>query len=525
MDSISCVPGESYLAVLDALYDEDINILTCRSEAGAAMMADAYGKLTGRPGICMVSRGPGATNASPAVHIANHDSTPLILFIGQVNSTMREREAFQEIDYKAMFGGIAKWVMEIDRPERVPELVTMAFRIAMQGRPGPVVVSLPEDMLIRTCKSTDGGYVAPSAPTPARDDVLAVLGYLQDAKSPLIVLGGTSWLAQDRHLLGKLAEKYDVPVATSFRGASLLPPIHPANAGDLGLGRDARLRERLATADVVLLIGGRMSEISSHSYTLLEVPAPRQRIIRVHPDSMELSRMHGPTLEIEATPHTFCSVLAECLRGEEGDGFKPRVDEAHKQFVEQSEKSVQLPGEIQFGEMVRWLGGVLPDDGIICIGAGNYTGWLARHFCFGEANIQLASTSSSMGYSVPAAVMAKHIYRHRIIVAFATDDCFMTNGQEFATAVQYKLPIIVIVLDNCQYGTIRLHQERDYPGRVIATRLRNPNFAGFAKAFDGYGEVATDLEEFKTAFSNATASGVPSIIHCKIDPLAVTRRD
>lgn len=521
VDRVACVPGESYLAVLDALFDSDIDVLTCRTEGGAAMMADAYGKLIGRPGICMVTRGPGATNASPGVHIAKQDSTPMILFVGQVDSGMREREAFQEIDYKSMFGSIAKWVVEIDRPERVAELVGRAFRVAMQGRPGPVVVSLPEDMLTKACVSADIPYFEPSEPWPSPASMNAFSAALEEAERPIVIVGGSRWSADASLEMSRFAEQAGIAVATSFRRATLFPARHPCYAGDLGLGQDPRLRARVAEADLVILVGGRLSEIPSHSYTLLDVPAPRQKLIHVHPDPDELGRVYAPMLAIEATPAAFCQALSGLGRLTARDWFKQAAD-ANAEYKEWSSSPRTLPGDFQYGEAIAWLRDHLPEDAILCNGAGNYTGWIARYFRYGGFGAQLAPTSGSMGYGVPAAVLAKRQFPDRMVVAVAGDGCFLMNGQEFATAVQFDLPIVVIVVDNGQYGTIRMHQERDYPRRVMATQLKNPDFAAYARAFGGHGENVLRSEEFEPAFKRSVDSGKPSIIHCLVDPRAIS---
>lgn len=519
VERISCVPGESYLAVLDALHDSDIDVLICRNEGGAAMMADAYGKLIGRPGICFVTRGPGATNACHGIHIAMQDSTPMILFIGQVEIGAREREAFQEIDYKAMFGPICKWVVEIDKAERVPELVARAFRIALQGRPGPVVVSLPEDMLTQMATVEDVPFVEPASSHPGPAEMQKLAQLLQQAHHPIAILGGSGWNAEASSRFAAFSQRYRLPVATSFRRASLFPATHPNYAGDLGIGPDSRLRKRVEEADLVLLIGGRLSEMPSASYTLLDVPMPRQKLIHVHPGSEELGRVYQPTLAIQASPISF-SVALESLTPEKTLGGEGEAAQAHAEYLEWTSSPRELPGAFQYGEVVAWLSSRLPADAIVCNGAGNYAGWVHRYHRFQQFGRQLAPTSGSMGYGVPAAVMAKRQCPDKVVVAYAGDGCFLMNGQEFATAVQYDAPIIVVVVDNGQYGTIRMHQERDYPGRVIGTQLRNPDFATFAVAFGGHGEAVETTQEFAPAFERALASGKPAILHCKLDPRA-----
>jgi acetolactate synthase I/II/III large subunit len=521
VERVTCVPGESYLAALDALHDSPIDVMICRAEGGAAMMAEAYGKLTGRPGICFVTRGPGSTNASHGVHIAMQDSTPMILFVGQVDTGMREREAFQELDYKAVFGTMAKWAVEIDRPDRIPELVARAFRVALQGRPGPVVISLPENMLTETAAVADAPRVEPASSWPAPSDIERLGAMLATAKAPIAILGGSGWTEAAAAGIARFAERFDLPVATSFRRASLFDAAHSHYAGDLGIGPSPQLKARITGADVILLIGGRMSEMPSSSYTLLDIPVPRQKLVHVHPGSEELGRVYQPALAIQATPAAFAASV-DTLRPSAAPAWKGEAAKAHQDYLDWTETPRELPGAFQYGKVVTWLRDRLPKDAIICNGAGNYAGWLHRHHRFHSFAAQLAPTSGSMGYGVPAAVLAKRQYPDRVVVAFAGDGCFLMNGQEFATAVQYDAALIVIVIDNAQYGTIRMHQERDYPGRVVGTQLKNPDFALYAKAFGGHGERVERTEEFAPAFERALASGKPSILHCLVDPRAIS---
>lgn len=519
VERVTCVPGESYLAALDALYDSGVQVVICRNEGGAAMMAEAYGKLTGRPGVCFVTRGPGATNACHGVHIAMQDSTPMLLFIGQVDRSMREREAFQEVDYRAMFGGMAKWVVEIDRADRIPELVARAYRVAMQGRPGPVVISLPEDMLVDTCNVADAPRVEPVQAWPAPADLRALQDMLARARQPIAVLGGSGWDETACRQFADFARRAGLPVATSFRRAALFPADHPCYAGDLGIGPDARLKARVAEADLLLLVGGRLSEMPSSSYTLLDIPVPRQKLVHVHPGAEELGRVYQPALGIQAGPRAFSAALAQ-VDVPAAPAWQGSAERAHADYLDWTETPRALPGEFQYGQVLAWLRERLPRDAMVCNGAGNYAGWLHRHHRFHTYGTQLAPTSGSMGYGVPAAVLAKLQFPQRTVLAFAGDGCFLMNGQEFATAVQYNAAIIVIVVDNSQYGTIRMHQERDYPGRVVGTQLRNPDFAAMAIAFGGHGERVERTEDFAPAFERAVASGKPAILHCRLDPRA-----
>ncbi len=521
VDRVTCVPGESYLAVLDALHDSGIDTLVCRAEGGAAMMAEAYGKLTGRPGVCLVTRGPGATNACHGVHVAMQDSTPMILFIGQVDRAMRGRAAFQEIDYTAMFGSLAKWVVEIDSAARIPELIARAFRVALQGSPGPVVVSLPEDMLVETAVVADAPFVEPVLPAPAPADIARLGAILEGASRPIAILGGSGWDEAAARAFRRFAERFDLPVATSFRRAALFDADHPNYAGDLGIGPEPRLKARVVEADVILLVGGRLSEMASSGYTLLAVSEPRQTLIHVHPGAEELGKVYQPTLGIQAAPKTFAPAL-EGLAPSRPVAWAGAAAQAHAAYRDWSERPRALPGAFQYGEVVAWLRQRLPPDAILCNGAGNYAGWLHRHHRFHTLDSQLAPTSGSMGYGVPAAVMAKRQHPDRVVVAVAGDGCFLMTGQEFATAVQFDIKIIVVIVDNGQYGTIRMHQEREYPGRVMATRLRNPDFAAYAAAFGGHGERVATTAEFAPAFERALASDKPAILHCLLDPRAIS---
>jgi acetolactate synthase-1/2/3 large subunit len=521
VERLACVPGESYLAVLDALHDAKIDVLVCRNEGGAAMMAEAYGKLTGKPGICFVTRGPGATNASHGIHIAAQDSTPMILFIGQVERAMREREAFQEVDYKAFFGSMAKWVVEVESAARLPELLARAFRVACQGRPGPVVIALPEDVLTELADVPDAPKVIPAESAPTPQDMGRFADLLRTAKKPLFILGGSRWSPEAQKSLISFAEKFGVGITTSFRRAHLFPSDHPNYVGDVGIGPNPKLAARVKEADLLVLLGARMSEMPSSSYSLIDIPNPRQTLVHIHPGAEELGRVYQPALAIQASPNAFCSALADLAQPND----RPWADAtrvARQDFLDWTDTPQKLPGKFQYGEAMKWLRERLPADAIITNGAGNYAIWIHRYYRFRKFGTQLAPTSGSMGYGVPAAVMAKRQRPDSPVVCFAGDGCFMMNGQEFATAVQYDIPLIVVVLDNSMYGTIRMHQEREYPGRVSATVLKNPDFADYAKAFGGHGERVEKTEDFAPAFERAVQSGKPAIIHCIVDPEAIT---
>ena len=521
VDRATCVPGESYLAVLDALHDAAIDVLVCRNEGGACMMAEAQGKLTNRPGICFVTRGPGATNASPGIHIARQDSTPLIVFVGQIDRSMRDREAFQELDYRAVFGTMAKWATEIDQVERIPEIVARAFRVAMQGRPGPVVIALPEDMLVDTATVRDAPRVEPVEPWPAPADMDRLQAMLGAAERPLVILGGSRWTDRAKAATVRFAERFDLPVCTSFRRAHLFPADHPNYAGDLGINPGPKLTARVKEADLVLLVGGRMSEMPSLSYSLFDIPVPAQTLVHVFPEAGEIGRVYQPALAIEASPAAFAASL-ERLQPPREIRWKQRSAEARADYLERSGTPRRLPGAFSAGEAMVWLRERLPLDAIVTNGAGNFATWVHRFLRLDGTRRNLAPTSGSMGYGPPAAIMAKRIHPDRTVVCVAGDGDFLMNGQEFATAVQYGIAVVIVIMDNAMYGTIRMHQERDYPGRVSATRLRNPDFAAYGVAFGGHGERVERTDEFGPAFERAVASGKPAIIHCIVDEQALT---
>lgn len=519
---IFCVPGESYIAVLDALLDVPIEVTVCRQEGGAAMMAEAQGKLTGTPGICFVTRGPGATNAAAGIHVASQDSTPMILFVGQVARSMRGRECFQELDYQAVFGSMAKWVVEIDDARRIPELVSRAFHVATSGRPGPVVVALPEDMLAETVAVQDAlpYQVTETYPAPGQIEQLQAL--LAKAQRPLAILGGSRWSAADVERFQDFALAFQLPVACSFRRQMLFSHTHPCYAGELGFGASPRLLDRIKQADLILLIGGRLSEAPSQSYSLLSVPNPAQTLVHVHADPDELGRVYRAHLAINATPHGFCESLA-ALQAAPTPDAGARVRAAAADAVQWRQLSdIRVPGELKMPAVMQALQAELPRDTIICNGAGNFCTWAQRFWPFEAFGTQLAPTSGSMGYGFPAGLGAKRLYPDRTVLVLAGDGDFLMTGQEFATAVQYELPLIVMLIDNGMYGTIRAHQERGYPGRISATTLRNPDFVAYARAFGGYAERLSTADDCGPALRRALASGLPSLLHCVIDPEAIT---
>lgn len=516
-----CVPGESYLAVLDAFHDRDIAVTVCRQEGGAAMMAEATGKATGRPGVCFVTRGPGATNASAGIHIAQQDSTPMVMFVGQVARRMRGREAFQEVDYRAVFGTMTKWTTEIDDPARVPEIVSRAFHMAANGRPGPVVVALPEDMLTERVAIGDALPYQPVEAAPGRDDLDEFAALLATSERPMVLIGGSRWSEAGCAAMARFAERFAVPVATTFRRAHLFNALHPNYAGDLGIGPNPKLLARVKAADLLVLIGGRLSEMQSQGYTLLDIPTPQMTFVHVHPGVEELGRVYRPHLGINATPAAFATAAAE-LHPPADLRWEGAAKAAHEDYLAWTETPTEVPGGVNLGDIVTWLRDHLRDDAIVCNGAGNYAVWVHRYYRHRKFATQFAPTAGSMGYGVPAAVGVKRLHPERTVVAFSGDGDFLMNGQDFATAVQFEAPVIVIVADNGLYGTIRMHQERHYPGRISATQLRNPDFAAYARAFGGFGVTVEKTSEFPAAFHAAEQSGLPAIIHLKVDPEAIT---
>jgi acetolactate synthase-1/2/3 large subunit len=521
VDRLYCVPGESYLAVLDALHDSKIRTIVCRQEGGAAMMADTYGRLTGRPGICFVTRGPGATNASAGIHIARQDSIPMILFIGQIARKARDREAFQEVDYRAFYGSVAKWVTEIDDPARIPELVTRAFAIATSGRPGPVVIALPEDVLTEEAEAPAAQAWTPVETVPGEAQMAALEELLGSAKKPFAILGGTRWNEQAVADFTHAAENWALPVGCSFRRQMLFDHLHPNYAGDVGIGLNPKLAQHIKESDVVLLVGGRFGEMPSSDYTLLKSPYPDQKLVHIHPDTNELGRVYRPTLAINASPIAFAAAFA-ARKPKATPAWAADTAAMHQSYLHWSTPPETGPGSVLMGPIMKYLENVLPEDAIITNGAGNYATWIHRFHRFRRFGTQAAPTSGSMGFGTPAAVAAKQLYPERLVVAFAGDGCFLMNGQEFATAVQYDVPIIVIVVNNGIYGTIRMHQEREYPGRVSGTSLANPDFAALATAYGGHGETVAKTEDFAPAFERARNSGKPAIIEIRLDPEAIT---
>ncbi len=516
------VPGESYLAVLDALHDvaTQLRFVICRNEGGAAYMGEAFGKLTGTPGLVFVTRGPGASNAAIGIHTAQQDSTPMIVFVGQVGGDMVDREAFQEVDYRQMYGSIAKWAAQIDRAERIPEYVAHAYRLAMSGRPGPVVLALPEDMLTARATCADAPRVSAVTSAPGPEQALLVREVLANAHAPLVIVGGSRWDAAACAALHTFADRHGLPIAAAFRHQDLFDNRRAHYVGDVGIGINPKLAARVRDADVLLVIGERLGEMTTSGYTLLDVPSPRQQLLHVHPSPDELGRVYQPDVAIAATPGAFLAAMNE-LPSFTRPGWHAQVQEAHAQY--QAWRAPRpVPGDVDLWEIVRWLDERLPDDAIVTNGAGNYTVWMHRIFRYRGFRTQLAPYSGAMGYGVPAAIAAKAVHPARVVLSWNGDGCFQMNGQELATAVQYGLAVIFVVVDNAMYGTIRMHQERNYPARVSGTDLVNPDFAALARAYGAFGETVVRTAEFAPAFERAAAAGGPALLHVRIDPQALT---
>jgi acetolactate synthase-1/2/3 large subunit len=520
-DTVFCVPGESFLAALDGLYGQNaIRTIVCRQEGGAAMIAEAYAKMTGRPGVCFVTRGPGATNASAGVHVAFQDSTPMILFVGQVGRDTVDREAFQEVDYRRMYGQLAKWVAQVDVTARIPEYVSHAYHVARAGRPGPVALALPEDMLSEAAEVADARPAVPVEAKLAAEDLQAFAGLLARAERPMMIVGGPGWSRETGEQVAAFCQRHGVPVAASFRCQDYVANRHPAYAGHAGIGADRALVRRLRDCDLLIVLGARLGEMTSGGYALVDIPNPKQTLVHVYPGAEELGRVYRPALAVNASSRSFVAGL-ETLAPAGGRSREAWLAAAREDY-EASTVPQETPGEVKLERIVEHLQDALPADAIIASGAGNYTAWVHRYWRYGPYRSQLAPTSGSMGYGLPAAIASKLAAPEREVVAFAGDGCFLMTGQELATAVQYGLKITVIVANNGMYGTIRMHQERRFPGRVIGTDLRNPDFALLAQAYGAHGERVTRTADFPAALERALAADGPALIELRTDPEAIS---
>ncbi len=520
-DRIFTVPGESFLPVLDALHDQAaIDVVTCRQEGGAAFMACADGAMTGRPGVCFVTRGPGATNASIGVHVAFQDSQPLILFVGDVDRSMRDREGFQELDFAAFFGPTAKWAARIDDAARIPEYIARAYATAISGRPGPVVLALPEDMLGDEVPEAlvPRPFVCRPAQAPCPDAMQTLMSMIGDAAAPLAIVGGAGWNAKARTHFQLFAERIGLPVATAFRRQDAISPASPVYAGNLGYGPNPKLQERVKAADLILAVGARLGEATTDGYANPPLTAPDRRLIHIHPDPEELNRVYPADLAICSSMDEFAESAA---LWDEGDiiGFDAGA-EAH---VDWEEWATPRPATssgghaLDLGQCVAFMRDLLPADSILCNGAGNFSGWWHRYWRYAGFPTQLAPTAGAMGYGVPAAVAAARRFPDRTVVALAGDGDFLMNGQELATAVQHGCDMLVIIVDNGAYGTIRMHQEREFPGRISATDLANPDFAALGAAYGAWSARVETTAAFQDALAEARGRGGVRLLHCVIN--------
>ncbi len=519
VERVFSVPGESFLAALDGLYGAGIDNIVCRQEGGVAMMAEAYGKMTGQPGVAFVTRGPGATNASAGIHIAHQDSTPLVLFVGQIRRQDHDREAFQEVDYKSMFGGLCKWVAEVNQTERLPEYIARAFTIATAGRPGPVVLALPEDMLSAMADVPDStGPVVELAPTlhTVAEDALT---WLSGFDRPLVVVGGPHWSAEAAEDLATFAATQNLPIALGFRRQDYLDNRHPNYVGDLNVGVNPKLAQRVRDADALLVIGSRLGDIETQGYSLVDPAAPHCAILHVHADPNETGHVYQPDIAVTADAVSFTRALSR-LPANPTD-WAPWTTSARADY-DAWVKPQETPGDVKLEQVIAWLSDTLPEDAILTNGAGNYAAFLHRYFVFKAYGTQLAPTSGSMGYGFPAAISASLEHPEKTVVCLAGDGCFQMTLNELSTAAQHGATPIVVVVNNGRYGTIRMHQEKHYPGRVSGTMLANPDFAALAKAYGGHGETVTRTADFASAFERAQASGTFAVIELTVSEDALS---
>jgi len=522
-DRIFTVPGESFLAVLDALHDApEIETIVCRQEGGVSYMADADGKMTGKPGVAFVTRGPGATNATAGVHVAFQDSTPMILFVGDLDRGDRDREGFQEIDMAAFFSPISKWAARIDDARRIPEYVARAFRVAAAGRPGPVVLALPEDMLRDEVETIDRPRIAPIAQPPCAGAMGAMFDLLKDATNPVAIIGGAGWDRDAAHHFATFAYRYGIPTAAAFRRQDAISNECGVYAGQLGYGPNPKLQQRIREADLLLVVGARLGESTTDGYKLVTPDHPDQLLVHIHPDPNELGRVFKADLPICADMGEFAEMAAdwhdpELVRFSTGE-------EAHREWLEWSEPAPRDGVALDLGPCVKAMRDALPGNTIICNGAGNFSGWWHRYWHYGPLPTQLAPTSGTMGYGLPAAVAAALRFKDRPVVCVAGDGDFMMNGQELATAAQYGADLLVILVDNGAYGTIRMHQERDYPKRVSATALANPDFVKLAEAYGGWAERVETTEGFAPALARSLERKGIRLLHCVTDVEVITNQ-
>ena len=517
------VPGESFLAALDGLHDSNrIKTVICRQEGGASMMAEAWGKITGEPGILFVTRGPGAANAMSGLHVAQQDSTPMLAFVGMPSLGHEDREAFQEIEIKQVFGSYVKWAAVIRQTERIPEYVSHAIHVARSGRPGPVVLGLPEDMLAAQCETADAKPARIAEAHPAAADLRLLQERLAAAKRPLMIVGGPGWSVAAQKAMEAFADRFDLAVAPAFRYQDYIDNRHRCYVGCAGIGIDAKLGAAIGDADLLIVLGARLGEMTTAGYTLVGIPNPAPFLVHIHPSPDELGSVYRPDLPIAATARAFTEALA---------GFEPPSKIAWgsrraelRAAYEQTLKPIPLPGAVRMADVVRTVSELLPENGIVTNGAGNFAAFVHRYFEYKGYRTCLAPTSGSMGYGMPAAIAAKLAHPTRPVVNVQGDGDFLMTGQELATAAQYALPIITIVANNGMYGAIRMHQEREYPRRVVGTTLINPDFAAYARSFGAEGYTIETTQDFAPAFRQALGSSKPSVIELKLDPEALSVR-
>lgn len=522
VDRVFGVPGESFLAILDALVDQpDIQLIIARQEGGAAMMAEADAKLTGRPGVCLVTRGPGAANAYAGVHVAAQDSTPLILLMGQVATGDMEREAFQEIDIKGMFGSQVKWAAQVNDVERLPEFLARAFSTAMSGRPGPVVLALPENVLSATCDCPAPKAAVVSSAAPAGNAMDELRERLAASRSPLMIVGGEHWSSGDRSTLISIAEAWDIPVACAFRCQDRFPNSHPNYAGDVGLGINPALAKRIKSADLVVALGARLGDCTTSGYTLFDSPYPTQQLVHIHADPEELGRVFQPAQAINSGVGAFIDAFA-ALGPMSNAVWGEWTRQANRDYRAWTDKATDVIGNFNLGEAIIWLRENLPADAIITNGAGNYAAWLHRFYRHCEYRTQVAPTSGSMGYGMPAAIAAALRHPDRMVVALAGDGCFQMTCQELGTIAQYGVKLTLIIVNNSMYGTIRMHQENHYPQRVSGTDIHNPDFAALAHAYGLHAEKVTATADFAAAFERAQSAATAAVIEVVTDKRVLT---
>lgn len=525
VDTAFCVPGESYLALIDALHDasNEIKVISCRQEGGATNMAEAYGKLTGKPGIAMVTRAPGACNGSVGVHTAMQDSTPMVVLIGQVARDQEYREAFQEVDYRQFYGALCKWVGQIETADRIPEMVSKAFHHAMSGRPGPVALALPEDMLRDLTDVADAERYKTVRPGVDPADMVTMQQMVSEAKRPLMIVGGGGWTETACADILAYAAANDLPVAASFRCQDIIDNNNDCYAGELGTSVSAALAARVKDADLLLVVGARLGEMTTSGYTLVDAPRPKQKLIHIYADPDELGRVYQADLPLAAAVDRFAAAARKAAPADAAAWAKWRASARHD-YLENMKPTEGLPGPVDMTQVMAEIQDRVGDNAIITIDAGNFSGWPQRFFKYSKFPSQVAPTSGAMGYSVPAAIAARQTCPNRPVIGFVGDGGFMMSGQEFATAMHYGIDPVIIVVNNNAYGTIRMHQERDYPDRTIATGLTNPDFAKWAESFGAFGATVERTDDFAAVFDAALGAGRIALIEIRLDVEVITTR-